>query len=154
MLKSERQENPKEDNSLAQLYAVIDTNVLVSSFLTSNEKSATRFVFNAILDGTLIPLFHEDIMNEYRTVLCREKFHFDQTNVEAILAFIELVGFNINPESSGEFFSDEDDRIFYEVALSKQDYQAKLVTGNVKHYPRRNFVVTPAEMVEIIQANA
>ena len=31
--------------------------------LPLNENAATRIVFNAILDGTLIPLFHEDILN-------------------------------------------------------------------------------------------
>ena len=43
---------------------------------------------------------------------------------------------------------DEDDRVFYEVALSKDD--AYLVTGNLKHFPATPIVVTPAEMIEII----
>lgn len=43
---------------------------------------------------------------------------------------------------------DEDDRIFYEVALSKDD--AYLVTGNQKHFPKTPIVVTPAEMLEIL----
>ena len=45
---------------------------------------------------------------------------------------------------------DMDDLIFYEVAMEKRDDDAYLVTGNQKHYPIRDFIVTPAEMMEII----
>ena len=45
----------------------------------------------------------------------------------------------------------ENDVVFYEVALSKDD--SYLVTGNVKHFPKVNFVVTPAEIIEIIEKN-
>lgn len=44
-----------------------------------------------------------------------------------------------------------DDLIFYEVAMEKRDNDAYLVTGNQKHYPIRAFIVTPAEMMKIIQ---
>ena len=43
-----------------------------------------------------------------------------------------------------------DDLIFYEVAMGKRDDDAYLVTGNQKHYPIRDFIVTPSEMMEII----
>lgn len=39
--------------------------------------------------------------------------------------------------------------MFYEVALSKED--SYLVTGNVKHFPVKTFVVTPAEMVKMME---
>jgi hypothetical protein len=48
-------------------------------------------------------------------------------------------------------FIDEDDIIFYEVAMEKRDDNAYLVTGNMKHYPVRDFIVTPAEMVAILE---
>ena len=44
-----------------------------------------------------------------------------------------------------------DDLIFYEVAMEKREAGAYLVTGNQKHYPVRSFIVTPAEMMEIIE---
>ena len=50
---------------------------------------------------------------------------------------------------SDEVFPDQDDVMFYEVALSKED--AYLVTGNTKHFPKTPIVVTPAEMMEILQ---
>ena len=39
-------------------YAVIDTNVIVAALLTKNKDSATLQVINAVLDGTIIPLYH------------------------------------------------------------------------------------------------
>ena len=41
------------------------------------------------------------------------------------------------------------DAVFYEVALSKDD--AYLITGNTKHFPHTPIVVTPAEMLEILE---
>ena len=39
--------------------------------------------------------------------------------------------------------------VFYEVALSKEG--SYVVTGNQKHFPKSPIVVTPAEMLQIIQ---
>ena len=47
-------------------------------------------------------------------------------------------------------FPDPKDLVFYEVALSKEE--SFLVTGNLKHFPKKPFVVSPAEMMEIIHA--
>lgn len=47
---------------------------------------------------------------------------------------------------------DMDDLVFYEVAMEKRDDDAYLVTGNQKHYPFKDFIVTPAEMMAIIEA--
>ena len=41
--------------------------------------------------------------------------------------------------------------IFYEVVMAKRKDDAYLVTGNQKHFPVRPFVVTPAEMMEILE---
>lgn len=43
---------------------------------------------------------------------------------------------------------DEDDRVFYEVCLSKED--SFLVTGNLKLFPKEPQVITAAEMMEIL----
>ncbi len=55
------------------------------------------------------------------------------------------------PQPTGEILIDMDDLVFYEVAMEMRDDDAYLVTGNQKHYPIRNFIVTPAEMMEIIE---
>lgn len=54
------------------------------------------------------------------------------------------------PEPTGEILTDMDDLIFYEVTMQKRNDGAYLVTGNQKHYPIRDFIVTPSEMVEIL----
>ena len=45
---------------------------------------------------------------------------------------------------------DMDDLIFYEVAMEKRDNNAYVVTGNKKHYPMKDFIVTPSEMMNIL----
>ena len=50
-------------------YAVIDTNVIVAALLTKNKDSATLRVINAVLDGSIVPLYHKDILAEYDDVL-------------------------------------------------------------------------------------
>ncbi len=46
---------------------------------------------------------------------------------------------------------DEDDLVFYEVVMEKRDDDAYLITGNIKHFPKRSYIVTPAEMMDIIE---
>ena len=43
---------------------------------------------------------------------------------------------------------DEDNRVFYDVCLSKED--SFLVTDNLKHFPKEPQVITAAEMMEIL----
>lgn len=63
-------------------YAVIDTNVLVSSLLSKYDTSATsQVVFRTIL-GEIIPVYSVEILAEYREVLSRKKFKFPSEQVE------------------------------------------------------------------------
>ena len=131
-----------------KVYAVIDTNVIVSSILSSHSDSATVLVRDNILDGKLIPLFNEDILAEYKDVLNRPKFKFPSSLVKAVWDAITSIGLYMDRTESGELFPDPKDAVFYEVALSKED--SYLVTGNTKHFPTSPIVVTPAEMLEIL----
>ena len=46
---------------------------------------------------------------------------------------------------------DKNDIVFYEVTLeARNDTEAYLVTGNMKHFPARRFIVTPAEFLDIV----
>ena len=132
-------------------YAVIDTNVIVAALLTKNRDSATLRVVNAVLDGTIIPLYHQEILAEYNEVLHRPKFHLRESTIQFVLNAVTQYGVEVFPQPSGEIFVDMDDLIFYEVALEKRDDDAYLVTGNQQYYPLRNFIVTPAEMLNIIR---
>lgn len=132
-------------------YAVIDTNVFISALLSKNGDAATVKVLRAILDGSIVPLYHNEILAEYNEVLHREKFHFQEKSIQMVLTAVKEFGVEIFPQPTGEIFVDMDDLIFYEVAMEKRNDDAYLVTGNQKHYPIRNFIVTPAEMMEIIE---
>ena len=132
-------------------YAVIDTNVIVAALLTKNRDSATLRVVNAVLDGTIIPLYHQEILAEYNEVLHRPKFHLRESTIQFVLNAVTQYGVEVFPQPSGEIFVDMDDLIFYEVALEKRDDDAYLVTGNQQHYPVKDFIVTPAEMLNIIR---
>ena len=43
-----------------------------------------------------------------------------------------------------------DTNVFYCVALAAQNDDAKLVTGNTKHFPSAPFVVSPAEFAALL----
>lgn len=50
-----------------------------------------------------------------------------------------------------EYMPDPDDAVFYEVVMeARKETDAYLVTGNLKHFPEKVFVVTPKEMIDII----
>ena len=130
------------------IYAVIDTNVFVAAFLSRHSDSATVQVVNTLLKKGISPLYNQEIIDEYQDVLHREKFHFPSETIDSIINSIQEFGINSERISSSEIFPDPKDVVFYEVALSKED--AYLVTGNKKHFPQTPIVVTPAEMIEIL----
>ncbi len=134
-------------------YAVIDTNVFISALLSKNRDAATVKVLRAILDGRIVPLYHNEILAEYDEVLHREKFHFQEMSIQTVLTAVKDFGVEVFPQPTGEILVDMDDLIFYEVAMEKRDDDAYLVTGNQKHYPIRDFIVTPAEMIKLLEEN-
>ena len=68
-----------------------------------------------------------------------------------VLRAVKEFGMEVFPQPTGEILVDMDDLIFYEVVMEKRNDDAYLVTGNQKHYPIREFIVTPAEMIGIIE---
>ena len=132
-------------------YAVIDTNVFISALLSKQSDSATVKVIDAMFEGKIVPLYHDEIIAEYDEVLHRSKFHFKEETIQMVLKAVKQFGVEVFPQATGEILVDMDDLIFYEVAMEKRDEDAYLVTGNQKHYPIRDFIVTPAEMMEIIE---
>ena len=131
-----------------KVYAVIDTNVIVSALLTKNSLSATARILDALQQRDIKLLYNDEILNEYREVLARPKLRLDAWEVADVLKFIESEGVASSRIQSEEFFPDPKDIVFYEVAMSKDD--AYLVTGNKKHFPQKPIVVTPAEMMDIL----
>ena len=49
--------------------AVIDTNVIVSAYITKNLEAATSKVWEAVLQCKLTPIYNDEILSEYSEVL-------------------------------------------------------------------------------------
>ena len=134
-----------------KIFAVVDTNVIVSGMITNNSDSPTAKVLDCLSEKHITPLYCDEILQEYESVLGREKFKFPKEKIEKFLKMMKSDGIVSNRIPSKEFIPDPKDIVFYEVALSKED--SFLVTGNIKHFPKVDMVVTPAEMMEIIKRN-
>ena len=132
------------------IYAVLDTNVIVSALLSRSADSTISKLIDHMIDGHLIPMYSQEIIDEYIEVLSRDKFHFQPDARDRLIARIMSKGMDSDRVPFEEKMPDENDRVFYEVALSKED--AYLVTGNQKHFPLTPIVVTPAEMLEILNS--
>lgn len=136
------------------IYAVIDTNVVVSAALSRLRSDAnTAKVLEYVFSGKIIPVYNEEIIEEYIEVLSREKFRFDRKLIDLLIDHIRRVGISSDRLDSDEDFPDKDDIVFYEVTLSQlsRNEHTYLVTGNIKHFPAKPFVVTPKEFVEIVE---
>ncbi len=130
-------------------YAVIDTNVLVSAMLKWN--SIPGNVMELTFDGPIVPILNEQIVKEYREVLVRPKFHFTEEIVRDVLEDIQGKGIYVDAEHLDIELPDPKDRVFYEVVMEKRKTEdAYLVTGNIRHFPKKAFIVTPREMIDII----
>ena len=134
--------------------AVIDTNVLVSALLSSREDAATVQVVTRMLAGEITPLYSAAIMNEYREVLHRKKFGFSPDEVHDLLSTLRKFGLPVETQPLGIVLPDIKDVPFYAVVLEKRDDGAYLVTGNLRHFPKTDFIVTAREMLEILDRKA
>lgn len=71
-------------------YAVIDTNVLVSALLSrTNTVSAPAKIVEYLYQGQFVPVYNNEILEEYAEVLSRTKFHFDSSNVKTLISQIK-----------------------------------------------------------------
>ena len=135
-----------------KIYAVIDTNVIVSALISKHPGTAPLTVLANVFSGDITPVFNDEIIEEYQVVLSREKFHLNPQDIDTALSAITNYGLNLErTPDADESFPDPKDLVFYEVKMSKDD--AYLVTGNTKHFPKKSFVVTPIEMQNIINKN-
>lgn len=130
-------------------YAVIDTNVLISAMLKWN--SIPGNVMELVFNGAIIPLLNRHIMKEYKDVLERPKFHLTEDIIQSVLTEIDKLGIYIDADALNIILPDPKDRIFYEVVMEERKTEdAYLVTGNIKHFPVKPYVVTPRQMIDII----
>ena len=102
-------------------------------------------------NGTIIPIFNDDIIKEYINVLSRSKFHLTQEIINDVIGSIKDKGVYVDEETIDIDLPEPKDRVFYEVVMEeRKDEDAYLVTGNIKHFPTEPFIVTPRQMLDII----
>lgn len=109
---------------------VIDTNIIVSALLSEDSKAFQ--LLSDVLDGKYIVLISEEIFKEYEDVLSRDKFGFDSDIINFLLNWFRENAVWVEVLESDAPMKDEKDRVFYDLAKS---CKARLVTGNIKHYP-------------------
>jgi putative PIN family toxin of toxin-antitoxin system len=130
------------------IYAVIDTNVIVSALISHNPTAATVLVVERLFKGSITPVYNEEILDEYNEVLHRPKFKLADEDIRTLLEYIKTFGIHSYRMRYNGTMPDEKDRPFYEVSLSKEG--SFLVTGNLKHFPTTPQVVSPAELISML----
>ena len=130
---------------------VIDTNVLLSALISKKTDTATVKILNKVLGGLILPLYNVEILKEYDEVLHREKFKIEDEKIALMISAIKKYGVEVCPKKSTEDMIDDSDRIFLDTANYIDN--AYLVTGNLKHFPKSAFIVSPSEMIHIIESS-
>ena len=135
------------------IFAVLDTNVLISAALAHNKYSIPYSVFRGVVERRFVPLVDDNIVREYWEVFSRPKFSFMQETINDIVGNTIKFAINQPVPPSGIELPDSDDVVFYDVARAHQDKGAYLVTGNLKHFPNCGFAVSPRDFMNVITPN-
>jgi putative PIN family toxin of toxin-antitoxin system len=122
---------------------VLDTNILVSAMLTINGNSAR--IISMALEGKLSVCYNSTILLEYNNVLYRPQFNFNAKKVQNIVSTITECGIELIPTVSDFPMIDESDRKFYDLHKTAN---AILITGNIKHFPKEDTIIKPADFIE------
>jgi len=124
---------------------VLDTNVIVSSFINPDGKPSQ--IMKTILNRKAELCYNSVILNEYEGVMSRKKFSnvINPRHIEQFINLIRSIGISFNPSSSKIKMYDESDRIFYDTA---RESGSLLITGNLRHYPKESYILLPADFLE------
>lgn len=132
---------------------IVDTNVIISSLLSKKLDTATVEFMNLFYDNKIDLYYSEEILNEYIDVLNRPKFAFDDEMIDIVIWYIIENGIKVTPENKDVLMIDIKDKPFYELVMDEQIDDAKLVTGNIKHFPIQTNIMTPSRFMEMYNKN-
>jgi putative PIN family toxin of toxin-antitoxin system len=124
---------------------VLDTNIIVSAFI--NPRGIPGEILSLLLAKKITICYDNKIFSEYMEVLKKSKFKFDNALVDEFLDFIKENGEYIVAVPQTVKFEDEDDKAFYDVYKSSDANY--IITGNKKHFPNENNIITPREYIEL-----
>ena len=137
-------------------YVVADTNIIVSAFISVMRKSKVEDsvplkVLSLLLDrkNKIIPIFNEEILDEYKDVLSRKEFNIERERIGRFINDFRAAGLYMNAAEIDEELPDSDDVVFYQVVMEgRKTENSFLVTGNKRHFPAKDFIVSPSEFLE------
>jgi predicted nucleic acid-binding protein len=104
-------------------------------------------VVSLAISGVVTPCLDLRIMEEYRGVLARPKFGFSENEISDLLDGIDQNSLSVVATPKTIELPDSSNRKFLEVADS---LEAVLVTGNKRHFPQSDSIVSPSEFLDLV----
>ena len=132
---------------------VIDTNVIVSVLISHKKESSTYKVLELVFNKSINCYYTDDILSEYKDVLNRDKFNFDRGMVNEFLEEFINTSNKINLKNIEKMDSriseviDKKDIPFYKLVTCDEIKDCYLITGNKKHFPTNEHILTPFEFL-------
>ena len=121
---------------------ILDTNIIVSALISPLGNPAK--ILSLFFNGEIQIYYNDDIMAEYEDVLSRPALKINPEKVGRFIEILRETGAFIKPITSDIHMVDESDRIFYDTA---QESDAIIITGNTRHYPTEDFILTPHQFL-------
>jgi predicted nucleic acid-binding protein len=109
----------------------IDTNVLVSILLRPPNPPGR--IIDRLLVGELQPVFDDRILREYRQMLARPRFRFQEGAVADLMDYFERFGWLLAAPELSIRLADPKSLTFLEVAAASA---SPLTAGNLCHSPQ------------------
>ena len=143
-------------SSTASAVWVIDTNVVVSGLINSDMDSPTVFVLDAMLDGSMVYLLSQELLNEYSTVLRRAKLlrlhGLSSEDIDRLLTHLVANAMWREPAVRASKAPDSSDGHLW--ALLATFPSAVLITGDqllLKEPPAPGAVISPRRFRDLYQ---
>lgn len=130
---------------------IIDTNVIVSAIMSIDDESPTVKILNLLFDNKINIFYSDEILNEYKDVLHREKFNFDVSLIDKVINAITVNGTLLSGKSLDVVLNDIKDKPFYELVMNENIENGKLITGNIKHFPVQPNIITPRDFMTMYE---
>ncbi len=134
------------------VYLILDTNVIVSAYL---KEGTPPWMIAWGHFGLPCDYFaSEEMIAEYREVLRRPKLKISQASLDSFGSDFLSKCRIIAPESTGIVLVDPKDLCFYEAysALRRQQEHAYLITGNLRHFPEDDHILSPRQALDLFDS--
>ena len=126
---------------------VLDTNIVVSAFI--NPHGVPSQVMKIVLSRKVELYFNAAILSEYESVMLRPKFSrfIDSNHVCRFINLLGNIGTSFSPIPGNTRLPDESDRVFYDTAIQNGSL---LISGNLKHFPKEKFILSPGNFLKLL----